>query len=302
MLATDEEIANAMAGNVQFPHSVGAAAVTQVPVEALSIAGRAAGGVARATSRLNPGLRTMHSAAGATRRTAADLFEISTYLRGNEDGLASPRAVETLRKAWDGGLIQAEQATQKAYIDFRKRTGGNYNLVKRAQDLFGPERTSFFSEVGKALRRGDEHAIPEVAAAAKVWRAKVFDPLKDAAIEVGLLKPDVKVTEAISYFSRIWNKNRLNAEEFVTVDGAPGYKPTVEAWVKQNFPRWKAAFGWTRCNARSTTSRSASCVGQRKPRNARPARSMPATSPRRVSVRPFRRCAVAPPGPRASRP
>jgi hypothetical protein len=240
LLATDAEI-DALAGNVQFPHSVGAAAVTEAPIGALAIAGRSAGGVARATSRLNLGLRTIHSSAVATRRLITELAEISTYLRGNEDGMASPRAVETLRKAWDGGLVQAEQASQKAYVDFRKRTGG-YGLTKRAADLFGPQRTSFYNEIGKALRRGDEHAIPEVAAAAKVWRAKVFDPLKDAAIEVGLLRPDVKVTEAISYFSRIWNTNRLNAEEFVTVDGAPGYKPTVEAWVKQRFPEWKAGF------------------------------------------------------------
>ena len=63
------------------------------------------------------------------------------------------------------------------------------------------------------MRRGDESDIPEVAQAAKTARSQVFDPLKDAAIKVGLLPKDVEVSTAPSYFSRMWNRNKLIAQE-----------------------------------------------------------------------------------------
>lgn len=242
LLATDDEIANALAGNVQFPHSVGAAAVTEPTTASLSIAGRVAGGVAAGTQRFNPGLRLMHSPSAASRNIATNLFEMAQYLAGNETGMPSPRAAETLIKQWDGGLIQSEQATKRLYAEFRKRTGGSYNMVDRVGDMFGSQRASFYEEVGRSMRRNDENPIPEIAAAAKVWRERVFDPLKEAAIKAGLLPPDVSVDTALSYFSRMWNTRRLQAEEFVRTDGGLGFKPTVENWVRQNFPTWKAAF------------------------------------------------------------
>ena len=66
-------------------------------------------------------------------------------------------------------------------------------------------------EVGRALRRGDDHEIPEVAAAAREMRARILDPLKDRAEALGLLPEDVEVETAQSYFTRVWEVEQIQA-------------------------------------------------------------------------------------------
>jgi len=182
------------------PGSVGAAAHEPVGIEGNTIAGRTAGAVAASTRRLNPALRLLQSPSAAVRDIAGKLFENSIYLKKNFEGVASEPAVETLMKEWNGGLVKALQSTEGAWRDYRK---GGGQLTK----------TEFREAVGRAMRRGDESDIPEVAAVAKAWRSQVFDPLKEAAIKAGLLPEDVSVDTAASYFSRMWNRNRLIGQE-----------------------------------------------------------------------------------------
>src|SRR3990167_9569651 len=182
------------------PSSIGAAALEPHTLDETAVAGAVAGGLARATRPLNPAMRISQSPNSATREVGSNLFEMSTYMRGNEDGFASPVSAETLRKEWDGGLMLAVQATRNNYSSYRK-AGGNLS------------RSEFESETGKAMRRGDEHAIPEVAAAAKSWRSNVIEPLKEAAIKAKLLPEDVSVETATSYFSRMWKRGQLIADE-----------------------------------------------------------------------------------------
>lgn len=219
----DRELADATpVADIPAPGSIGAAAVSLPGIADTAVAGRAAGAVAAATQKLNPGLRLAHSEVPEARDAAANLFEMSHYLRGNEDGMASPVAVETLRKEWNAGLMQAVTDTRTAYREFRKG-GGKLS------------RTQFQEEVGRAMRRGDESTIPEVARVAQAWRRNVFDPLKDAAIEAKLLPPDVSVDTAVSYFSRLWNRKRLIAEE-------GRFKEVVRNWVSDNLPKWSGAY------------------------------------------------------------
>ena len=204
------------------PSSIGAAALEPHTLDETAVAGAVAGGLARATRPLNPAMRISQSPNSATREVGSNLFEMSTYMRGNEDGFASPVSAETLRKEWDGGLMLAVQATRNNYSSYRK-AGGNLS------------RSEFESEIGKAMRRGDEHAIPEVAAAAKSWRSNVIEPLKEVAIKAKLLPEDVSVETATSYFSRMWKRGQLIADE-------PVFKKVVRDWVGRNIPRWREAF------------------------------------------------------------
>lgn len=217
-----------LASNEPFPMPVGAAVGAQVApqadIDALTIAGRAAGGVAKPTAFLNPGLRLMRSPSLVSRETAANTFEMTQYLKGADADQAAPLAVETLRKEWNAGLMKAADYTRSAFSEYRKRAGRD-----------GLSRRDFAEAVGKAMRRNDEHEIPEVANAAKSWRASVFDPLKDAAIEAKLLPEDVSVDEAASYFSRMYNRPRLIGEEHL-------FKRTVTEWLESQAPRWISDF------------------------------------------------------------
>ena len=202
--------------------SAGAAAASPASLDANAIAGRAAGLVAGATSGLNPALRILHSPSAAVREIGTGLFENSLYLKKNFEGVASEAAVETLAKEWNGGLADAIRASESLFDEFKKSGGA-----------LKPQE--FREAVGRAMRRGDEDADPFVAKAAKEWRAKVFDPLKKAAIDAGLLPPDVTVETAESYFSRMWNRNKLVSRE-------GEFKQVVQDWAESSLPGWADAF------------------------------------------------------------
>lgn len=205
-----------------FPSPAGAAANLPADLAGNAIAGRAASVVAAATSRLNPLLRGLHSPSPVTREVLTNMVENSVYLKKNFEGVASEPAAETLMKEWNGGLARALTATDDAFAEHRK-AGGQLT------------RLEFREAVGKAMRRGDEADDPRVANVAKEWRAKVFDPLKEAAINARLLPEDVSVDTAASYFSRMWNRNKLIARE-------GDFKNIVTAWIERQMPRWVDAF------------------------------------------------------------
>lgn len=195
------------------PASVGAAANEPTSLADNAIAGRAASAVASSTAQLNPALRALTSPSASYREEATKLFENSLYLKKNDAGVASEPAVETFMKEWNAGLATAVKNTEGAFSDYVKASGGG-KMAEMAPGRFGlMTRSEFREEVGRAMRRGDESANPHVAKVAKEWRAKVFEPLKEAAIKVGLLPEDVSVDTAQSYFSRMWNQQKLVAQE-----------------------------------------------------------------------------------------
>lgn len=231
----EADLADIERGLSGSPASAGAAANLPASLEENAIAGRAASAVASSTAQLNPALRALTSPSAAYREEATKLFENSLYLKKNDEGIASEPAVETFMKEWNAGLATAVQNTESAFSDYVKASGGG-KMAEMAPGKFGlMTRSEFREEVGRAMRRGDEHDNPHVAKVAKDWRAKVFDPLKEAAIEMKLLPADVSVETAQSYFSRMWNKQRLVAQE-------GRFKDIVGAWVERETPKWRAIF------------------------------------------------------------
>jgi hypothetical protein len=211
------------AANSNAPlRSVGAAANTAATIEENTIAGGAARMTAAATAQLNPLLRSLHSPSAVYRQVATDLMENPLYLKKNFDGIASDPAAETLMKEYNGGLAKALQATNDGYPEYRKAGG------QLAKD-------EFREEVGKAMRRGDTNSDPVIDKIAKEYRSSVFDPLFNQAKEVGVLKPDIPLDTAQSYFSRMWNSGKISADE-------QGFKGMVEDYVNQQMPKYLAAF------------------------------------------------------------
>ena len=120
-------------------------------------------------------------------------------------------AVESRIKIKDGRYAAALQSHLDQFRLYKKN-GGTLNRVK------------FNEAVARALRN-DESDIPEAIASAKTWRSELYDPLKNEAIEVGLLPEDVDVGTAVGYLNRRWNKNKIvdNYGEFLSV---------VSKWLK----------------------------------------------------------------------
>lgn len=198
--------------NAAIAQSAGAAAVRRDTLDELSVAGRAAGAAAHSTAPLNPILRALDSPSVVYRRHALGLMENPIYLKKNFEGGASEAAVESLVKEYSQGrLATAVEQSAAVYRDYRK-AGGPLKV------------DAFNEEVGRAMRRSDRNADPNIQKAAGIWRREVFDPLKERAIETGLLPKDVSVDTAESYLSRVYNRPKIEANE-------GGFKAIVRNWL-----------------------------------------------------------------------
>jgi hypothetical protein len=120
-------------------------------------------------------------------------------------------AVESRIKIKDGRYNAALANHLDQYRAYRK-AGGKLNKVK------------FNEAVARALRN-EESDIPEALESAKIWRSELYEPLKNEAIDVGLLPEDIDVATAVGYLNRRWNKNKI-------VDNYPEFISTVSKWLK----------------------------------------------------------------------
>lgn len=183
------------------PGSAGAAAVTRISVDDLTVAGRVAEKVASTTKLISPNLRANFRAAPSARQFSQELAENTLYQRMHSEGRSLGAAVETeARMTYNSRMADATQAHNDVFGEMKK---AGVNMT----------RQDFEEAVGRAMRRGDVGDNDYVSRAAKVWRERVFDPWKNEAIDNGLLPADVSVSTAQSYFSRVWNKQRLTAQE-----------------------------------------------------------------------------------------
>lgn len=191
--------------------SAGAAAVDRPVLGDYDIAAGAKT-VGAVQAPLNPLLRAAQSPSAVHRSIMADMAETGFYLERNVRGEGNI-AVESAVKYWDRGALS------KGLTDTR----AIYNEARKTAD-FNMTAEEFRSEVSKAMRRGDTGVNAAVSKAAQTWRSALFEPLKNAAIEAGLLPADVSVKTAVSYLTRIWNTQRLNA-------GEARFKQIVRPWI-----------------------------------------------------------------------
>jgi len=193
------------------PGSAGAAAVERATLEDLTVAGAAARNVAAATRQISPNLRANFRASPAARQFSQELAENTVYQAMHGEGRTLGAAVETeMRSVFHARLADGVQAGEDIFREMKK-SGLNMS------------RMEFEEAVGRAMRRGDEGESDFVSRAAKAWRERVFEPFKNEAIDMGLLPSDVSVSTADSYFSRVWNKEMLTAQE-------PAFKEKVAAY------------------------------------------------------------------------
>lgn len=163
----------------------------------------------------NPVMRGLNSASLRMREAVRDLVEdggmiFNEYL----EGVSSARSpVETnFRVNWMGGddrapgllrLIRRQDELYADYLGVEKgvnTTQTAFNIFKRRlddtvtrvpADQRKMSRRQFREEIGRAMKRGDEHAIPEVAAAAREWR-KLSDRLRDEAMEMDMFTAEMR--------------------------------------------------------------------------------------------------------------
>jgi len=184
----------------------------------------------------SPGLRLATDPTVETRQLAHELIEVTLLKRGHEEGIAEPIAAERLVRMWDAPLATALQDGLESFVQYRlgraRALGDRTRLA--LQDLLPGARLAqgeFAEAIGRAMRRGDTHAIPEVAEAARGFRA-LFEKLREASVRAGLLAEDAKVTTAQSYLPRVYLRDRIRSRkgEFldITTDWLAREHPDID--------------------------------------------------------------------------
>jgi len=210
--------------------SVGAASVASTTIEDETLKGAA--GLEKVLKAPLPSLRGAQSASLATRKAVSGLIDDPFYRVKNEAGKATDPSVELNIRMHDARVGASTEFTDQMFVKYRTgvaKDGLAPRLKIGLKDMVAGRDgklsyKEFRTEIGKAMARGDQHTIPEVAQAAKFYREKVFDPLKKEAQELGLLSKDVEVVGADSYLTRIYNIEKINAQR-------NEFKAILKDWV-----------------------------------------------------------------------
>lgn len=196
----------------------------------LAVEGTAAGKVTEATSWLNPVLRATQRYAASARQVGNVLYENTIYRAMHSAGETTGVSVEAAMRTRVTALqAEAGAAAEAAYKEMR--TQG----VRMSRD-------DFYSEVGRAMRSMDQSDNQFVSRAAQGYR-KLFDDFTKDALKLGLLEEgDLDVKTAASYFSRVYNRDRLLASEpeFMDVIGKHFAERMQEAYSVEK-PAYDAA-------------------------------------------------------------
>jgi len=202
------------------PNGLSAEAKEALALDDLSVAGRFGNAAAKAFSEINPLLRAAFSPSASYRELMQNLGEHTFYFRLHDEG----------RTAAPGGAAetQAFRFHRAQLNNTFKEADVIYKEMKRAGQNMG--RADFEDAVGRALRRGDEGENEFVTRAAQSYRRNLFEPYKEWAIREGMFPPDVKVEEAISYFHRVYLKDKMIADEFA----ADGFKARIRPWLEKH--------------------------------------------------------------------
>lgn len=183
--------------NIPGDRSIGAAEVFDTTLEQEAIKGPS---FVNRTMNVSPVGRVAQSPSKIARQVNQQLAENNFTYAKNEEGIASFGAVETAVRRFDALIYKQVESTQDHYVKYKQsaRTGSDTSM----------SRIEFGEAVGDAMRNGDQHAIPQVAEAARAIRP-IVDQTKDQMIELGILREGVKVTTADSYFPRIYKFDKI---------------------------------------------------------------------------------------------
>lgn len=183
--------------------TAGAAAVVAPSLEQNTIVGAGDLIAKSPVGQVAPGLRLLTSPSTEARELVQQLAETREVLAKNLEGVATPTALETVLRGYEGDWYQGYKARAEAFRGYRERIAGT--------DETPLSRNDFGEQVAYAMRRDDQHIIPEVADAAAKTRAIVFDPLKERAQALGLLPEELKTEGAMSYLTRQYDTQKIRA-------------------------------------------------------------------------------------------
>jgi GNAT superfamily N-acetyltransferase len=202
--------------------------------------------------RMDPMARIFGARSLTARRAAADAFETALRFMDNLVGiptvLGGGGALSRLARS-NISILQAKvdrflgdqwkemkfgNVEKAPYFAKEREAFTDQSAVPQEQENF----ESFKKDVAYAMRRDDQHSIPQVQKAAQFIRKEIFDPWLKRAQETTppLIPKDVDVRTAQSYVQRIWDKQAIKA-------GRPEVANVFQSWLKGEQADKRAAQG-----------------------------------------------------------
>lgn len=181
--------------------------------------------VLRGVVRSDPILRSQLSDFTAVRAGVADLTESILQYKVNEAGQTVGRfdmpAETAIKVRRNTDLSNTLGMLNRQFADYVN--DGEVGLVGRitapaaarwsnlTQADGKMTRTQFMEEVGYAAMTGDVHPIPQIQKAAQEVRQRIFERVKNEAIDVGLFDADILPKFSASYLMRIYDVEKIAA-------------------------------------------------------------------------------------------
>jgi hypothetical protein len=175
-------------------------------------------------NRQDPLIRMQLSELDTAREYVRGLAETPLEYADNVRGVATERggSVESRMKLWNAPLYQSLREMDTLYARYYHGTPEPTSWQRRLSPMLSEfDRIrgnsnrltwrEFKEQVSRAAFSGEQHAIPEVAQAARAYR-QMDDQMKKAAIEAGLLPEDVAVKGDVSHLFRMYNREKIIAE------------------------------------------------------------------------------------------
>ncbi len=194
---------------------------------------------------LNPWLQLKTSEFGTSRAIADELFESGIGTNSTDIALnAAPRNLETMIKRnfakYRTALLKVEDiffAQRGLEGGALKKTGKYMEALLKNEQLPGLPADQFWLELSVAIRNNDVAGNPDVLRAKELVQRTILDPLRDEAISLGLLPPNVSVATANSYLTRIWNRDKIIEDRIGFEDLLFSYYEEVNKALQITLPK-----------------------------------------------------------------
>lgn len=186
---------------------------------------------------ITPYFRTQKSIYATAREAGNALVETNFYSNKHFQGVATTN-LETRIKGRLAGLsanmlldIRDAYLTQKG-VSTRAPI---FRDIAAKMSGTGMDMDRFLLETTKAVRRGGEHEIPEIAALAQKLDQKYITPLRDEAIESGIFGPDVDPVTARGYITKLYDTVKIAQDHAMAAEqGGKKFVTKVYNAFKQN--------------------------------------------------------------------
>lgn len=209
-------------GNATIPTSAGAArAVGEEGGRLIGADGR----VMSVLTKQNPPARVLSSDQPASRWMMGQFSDGGLALEGSKRGITPSDAgtVENAVGPWYGRYWEAATLIDDRYANLvfegtPPRIAQNLRAAARGMLGSKMSKREFRAEVARAMFNGDEHEIAQIRDTAKFIRDKLWNPLYDEAVRVGIFSGNEEVLADPSHMLRQFNKAAVAARRTEFVD------------------------------------------------------------------------------------